>query len=58
MKTILFENKYCQLIESNNYYILKSKKGIYNDLYFTDINKACQAVAIIPGKFTRYQFSK
>ena len=44
METI-YENKWCRIVSKGTIYVLQSKKGKYNDQYFTTSDAALQAVA-------------
>lgn len=36
----VFENKFCRILNIGTYYVLKSKKGTYNEQYFFTLNEA------------------
>ena len=39
MEEIIYENKWCKVVATNNYYIMKSKHGKYNDQYFQSFDQ-------------------
>lgn len=44
--TILYENKWCRIVNKDTFYILQSKGNKYNDQYFTTSDAAFKAIGI------------
>ena len=46
MEEKIFENKYCKVVLKDNFYILRSKSGKYNDKYYRTISEVSQNTMI------------
>lgn len=42
--TIIYQNKWCKIVNVSTYYILQSKSGKYNDQYFQTLSAAYKAI--------------
>jgi hypothetical protein len=51
---IIFQNKYAQIVSKGYCYVVQSKKGSYNDVYFLTSSEAYRYLGMIPpsDKFT------
>lgn len=48
METI-YENKWCKIVSNGTHYVLKSKKGKYNDQYFTTLDECRKKTGLPPN---------
>lgn len=46
METIIYQNKWCKIVNISTYYVLKSKSGKYNDQYFLSLSDAYKSIGI------------
>lgn len=43
---IIYQNKWCKIVSKDTFYVLISKRGIYNDQYFLTLDAAYKAIGI------------
>ncbi len=46
MESIIFQNKWCKIVQIDTYYVLKSKSDKYNDQYFLTLSDAYKNIGI------------
>lgn len=45
---IIYQNKWCKIVANGTIYILKSKKGVYSDQYFTTLDECYKKTGLPP----------
>lgn len=55
METIIYQNKWCKIVNIGTYYVVKSKAGKYNDQYFLSADQAYKCIGI---NMFNHNFSK